>query len=323
MKAVVFVPRAGGADVEVREVAAPEPAAGEVLVKVRAAGLNRGELAVRKGLVSGNPQPSGIEFAGEVAALGAGASRFKPGDRVMGHWRAGQAQYVAADERLLVPVPQRLSWIEAAAWLNVFTTAHDAIVTNAQLKRGESILVNAASSGIGVAALQIARLLGASPVIGTSRSKAKLQALSAHGLQVGLHVDPHAGAAPVLAATGNKGVDVLIDSVGGRTLQANLESMAVLGRMVSVGRLGGNVGDIDLDLLAYKRVKLIGVTFRTRTKEERIACVQRCAEDLLPALADGRLNPVIHRSFRMEDIKAAHEAMERDEHIGKLVIEIG
>lgn len=132
-----------------------------------------------------------------------------------------------------------------------------------------------------------------------------------------------AGAAAILEATGKKGVDVLIDSVGGRTLQQNLESMAVLGRMVSVGRLGGNTGDIDLDLLAFKRVKLIGVTFRTRTKEERIACVQRCAADLLDALADGRLNPAVHRTFRMDDIQAAHEAMERNEHIGKLVIEIG
>jgi NADPH2:quinone reductase len=321
MRTVMFVPGAGGAVAEVRESPKPEAGPGEVLVRVRAAGLNRGEITIRRGLTSGAPQPTGIEFAGEIAACGAGAARFREGDRVMGHWRGGQADYVAVDERLLVPVPPRLSWIEAGAWLNVFVTAHDAIVTNAQFKAGESILVNAASSGIGVAALQIARLLGASPVIGSSRSAAKLEKLKQYGMQVGIQAgagDP----AAVAQATGKKGVDVLIDSVGGPVLQRNLECMAVRGRMVNIGRLGGNAGEIDLDLLALRRVKLIGVTFRTRSKEERIDCVQRCAADLWDALADGRLQPVVHRSFRMEEVKDAHACMERDEHIGKLVLEI-
>lgn len=320
MRAILFVPRPGGAVPEIHEVPAPVPAAGEVLVKVRAAGLNRGEMAVRRALTSGAPQPTGIEFAGEVAALGPGASRRKLGERVMGHWRGGQAEYVAVDERLLVPVPERLSWVEAGAWLNVFCTAHDAMVTNAGLKAGESVLINAASSGIGVAALQIARLIAASPVIGSSRSPAKLEKLKDYGLQVGL--DASAPPDAVRQATGGRGVDVLIDSVGGPALQRNLESMAILGRMVSVGRLAANSGGIDLDLLALKRVKLIGVTFRTRSMDERIECVQRCASDLLGPLAEGRLQPVVQRTFRMSEIQAAHVTMERDEHLGKLVIEI-
>ena len=221
-----------------------------------------------------------------------------------------------------MPVPARLSWVEAGAWLNVFCTAHDAIVTNAGLKKGESILVNAASSGIGVAALQIARLLGARPVIASSRSPAKLEKLRAYGMTAGI-VAGEGGAKAVAETTGGKGVDVLIDSVGGSALQTNLEAMAVKGRIVSVGRLASNVGEIDLDLLALRRVRLIGVTFRTRSKEERIECVQRCAADLLDALADGRLQPVVQRSFRLDDIVAAHACMERDEHVGKLVIEIG
>lgn len=320
MRAVLLVPRPGGAVPEVREVPVPAPGAGEVLVKVHAAGLNRGEMVVRRALTTGAPQPTGIEFAGEVAALGSGTSQRKPGERVMGHWRGGQAEYVAVDERLLVPVPERLSWVEAGAWLNVFCTAHDAMVVNAGLKAGESVLINAASSGIGVAALQIARLIGATPVIGSSRSAAKLEKLRAYGLETGL--DAAAAPEAVKQATGGRGVDVLIDSVGGPALQRNLESMAILGRMVSVGRLAANSGEIDLDLLALKRVKLIGVTFRTRSLAERIACVQRCAADLLGPLAEGRLAPVVHRTFAMADIQAAHDCMERDEHIGKLVIEI-
>lgn len=157
-------------------------------------------------------------------------------------------------------------------------------------------------------------------MIGSSRSPAKLGKLRQYGLRVG--IDAQAGPSAVVHATGEKGVDVLIDSVGGPVLQRNLESMAIRGRMVSVGRLAANRGEIDLDLLALRRVRLIGVTFRTRTKEERIECVQRCASDLWDALSDGRLQPVVHRSFRMDEVKAAHECMERDEHIGKLVLEI-
>lgn len=300
----------------------PSPGPGEALIRVHAAGLNRGEILIRQGLTSGDPQPAGIESAGEVVALGAGVTRVKIGDRVMCHQRGGQSEYVAADQRLLVPIPRRLSWVEAAAWLNVFVTAHDAIVTNGELKSGESLLVNAASSGIGIASLQIARLLGATPVIASSRSSEKLKQLRAHGMQVGIEIGSTALPAAVADATGKKGVDVLIDNVGGNMLGQHLECMAIRGRMVSVGRLAAASGEINLDVLALKRVKLIGVTFRTRSLEERIACVQRCAEDLWAALADGRLQPVVHRTFRMEEARAAHEFMQQDEHIGKLVLEI-
>ena len=308
MKAVMFVPHADGASVEVRDVPKPIPAPGEALIRVVAAGLNRGELATRSKLVSGVPQPNGIEFAGEVVELGENVSTVRVGDRVMGHWRAGQAEFVAADERLLVKIPPRLSWIEAAAWLNVFTTAHDAIVSNAQLAANEAILVNAASSGIGIAALQIARLYGARPI--------------AHGMEIGIDATSERYVAAVKAATGGNGADVLIDSVGANILNRNLDCLALGGRMVSVGRLATESGDINLDLLALKRITLIGVTFRTRTLEQRIACVRRCAEDLWDALADGRLQPVVHGTFRMQDIAEAHAAMEKNQHVGKLVLEI-
>ena len=242
MKAVMFVPRAGGAGVEIHDVPKPAPAAGEALIRVVAAGLNRGELATRSKLVSGRPQPNGIEFAGEVVEIGENVSMVKVGDRVMGHWRAGQAEFVATDERLLVKIPPRLSWVEAAAWLNVFTTAHDAIVTNAGLKRGEAILINAASSGIGIAALQIAGLLGGHPVLGSSRSADKLKLLGAYGMQVGIDATSSGYAAAVKEATDGNGVNVLIDSVGANIINQNLECMALGGRMVSVGRLAAESG---------------------------------------------------------------------------------
>jgi NADPH2:quinone reductase len=210
--------------------------------------------------------------------------------------------------------------VQAAAWLNVFTTAHDALVTNARLQRGESVLVNAAGSGIGTAALQIARLLGAQPILGSARSKARLDKLGAYGLQAAIDASDPQWPEVVKAATGGKGVDVILDNVGADVLGGNLACIALGGRLVSVGRLGADKGEIDMDLLALKRASLIGVTFRTRTLEQRAECVQRCARDLLPALADGRLEPVVDRTFPMADIAAAHDYMASNAHLGKVVL---
>ena len=318
----MLLPRAEGAEIVVQDVPQPVPGQGQVLVQVHAAALNRGELMTRQKLRAGDPQPNGIEFAGVVVELGSGAEPTWLGQRVMGHWRAGQAEYVAVDTRLLVPVPERLDWIQAAAWLNVFTTAHDAIVTRAQLKPGESVLINAAGSGIGTAALQIARLIGARPVLGSTRSAARREKLPRYGMQVGIDASSASWPQAVKDATAGRGVDVIIDSVGPDVLTGNLACIALEGRLVSVGRLGAERGEIDMDSLALKRASLIGVTFRTRTLEERAACVQRCAQDLLPALADGRLVPVLDRTFPMADIAQAHEYLARDAHLGKVVLQV-
>lgn len=322
MKAVLIVPSPGGGKIGVHEIPNPKPAPSEVLVRVHAAGLNRGEIGLRKGLTTGKPQQNGIEFAGEVIALGSDAHGVKPGDRVMGHWRGGQAELVTVDPRLLVKIPDRLSWIEAAAWINVFVTSHDAIVTSAGLARGESVLVNAASSGIGVASLQIARWIGATPIIGSSRTPAKLPQLKRYGIENGVDASQVDWPEAVLQATGGRGADVVIDSVGADVLNANLRCMALRGRLVSVGRLGAQRGEIDLDRVAAQRLKIIGVTFRTRSLEERIACVQRCAADLLEPLASGAINPVVDRTFPLDEIAQAHDHMETNSHIGKLVLAI-
>jgi NADPH2:quinone reductase len=232
----------------------------------------------------------------------------------------GYAEYVTVDYRLALPVPERLSWQEAATIPVAYMTEHDALITNAHLQAGESVLVNAASSGVGVAALQIAKLFGARPIIGTGGSPEKLAALAAFGMEHGINYQQENVADAVLAATNGNGVDIVIDHVGAPLLQDHMRCMALKGRLIGVGRLGGRSTEIDLDLLALKRLRLIGVTFRTRTLDERIAIAQRCATDILPALADGRLRPLIDRTFPLDEALEAQGYMASNAHMGKIVL---
>ncbi|WP_439686446.1 NADPH:quinone reductase or related Zn-dependent oxidoreductase [Cupriavidus oxalaticus] len=320
MKAVRVVPGPEGGKVEVQDIPVPVVATGQVLVRVRAAGLNRGEINQAKELRSGNTITTGVEFAGEVAEVGAGVNGWRVGDRVMGHGRGCQADYVVADPMALIPVPDGLSWIDAAAFPNVFITAHDALVTNGRLVAGESVLVNGASGGVAMAAIQIASLMGARPVIASSRSAAKLDKISQFGVDVGIDASRDDQVEAVMAATGNKGVDIIIDTVGGPVFEANMQSLAIKGRLVNIARLGSATAQIDLAQLWLKRLQLIGVTFRTRTEQERLECIQACARDLLPFLRAGRVRLPIDRTFAMTDIAAAHAYMKQDQHVGKIVL---
>nr|WP_245178439.1 zinc-binding dehydrogenase [Cupriavidus sp. AcVe19-1a] len=290
------------------------------MVRVRAAGLNRGEINQAKELRSGNTITAGVEFAGEVADVGAGVSGWRKGDRVMGHGRGCQAEYVVADPLALMPVPDGLSWIDAAAFPNVFITAHDALVTNGRLVAGESVLVNGASGGVALAAIQIASLMGARPVIASSRSAAKLDKISQFGVDVGIDASRDDQVEAVMKATGNKGVDIIIDTVGGPVFEANMQSLAVKGRLVNIARLGSATAQIDLTQLWLKRLQLIGVTFRTRTEQERLECIQACARDMLPFLRAGRVRLPVDRTFAMTDIAAAHAYMKQEQHVGKIVL---
>ncbi|MDE0364953.1 MAG: zinc-binding dehydrogenase [Gammaproteobacteria bacterium] len=323
MKALYVVAGPEGGKFRFDDAPVTDPGPGQARVRVRASGLNRGVvmfLAAQRGDGS-RVFPMGIvEFAGEVDALGEGVEGVSVGDRVMARGPDAAAEFVNLDARFLVPVPADWSWEQAAAVPNVFVTSHDAVVTNGRLQPGESLLVTGGASGVGTATLQIARLLGASPVIATTRTPGAKGA-TLEELGADLIVDTTEPDWPELVrkATDDKGVDVVIDTVGAPLLAGNLDAMALCGRLVSVGRTGGTTDEIDLDLVALKRLQLIGVTFRTRTVEEDIACSRRFAEDLLGALDDGRLRPVLHGSFPWEEIEAAYASMAEDNHIGKIV----
>jgi NADPH2:quinone reductase len=324
MKALFIVPGPTGGIFEFRDIPQPTPGAGEVLIKVHASGTNRGELLARPLLRSDNPalrpMRSGGEFAGEVASLGDGVAGWSVGDRVMGRATGSYAEFTIANPRALMRIPNGMAWAEAASIPNVFVTAHDAIVTNAQTKRGESVMITAGSSGVGTAAIQIARHLGANLVIATSRSLSKRTALLELGAREVIDVSRPAWVDEVMAATGKRGIDVIIDNVGGPMLADNIRVLAIKGRLISVGRNAGNVGDCNLDEVARKRVSIIGATFRTRSLEESMVCGERFATDLLEAFNTGALKPVLDRTFPFERIADAHAYMLSDVQIGKIVV---
>lgn len=322
MKAVRIVPGPEGGRLEIHDSPTPQAGPGEVLVRVAASGLNRGEVNQVRQARSGQPRPAGVEFAGRVAAIGAGVTTWREGDAVMGHGIGGQAEYVLAAPRALMPVPPGTSWVDAAAFPNVFITAHDALVTNGEFRADQTVLVNAASSGIGLAAIQIAAQLGATRVLASSRSPHKVRRLNEYGVTHPIDLSTQDQVEAVMAATDGKGVDIIVDSVGGTVFEANLKSLAVKGRLVNIGRMGSSTSVIDLEALWLKRLKLIGVTFRTRSEEERLACIEACARDVLPLMREKRLRFPVDRCFGMDEIVAAHECIQADRHFGKIVISI-
>jgi NADPH:quinone reductase-like Zn-dependent oxidoreductase len=313
--------------IELADVADPVPGTGEVLVRVRAAGLNRADLAARAGVRRTGPEwaearapfVGGMELAGEVLAVGDGVSTWRPGDRVMGRG-AGYAELAAVRGQRLLPVPDELAWPEAGGFPIALTTAHEALVTCGHLETGQTVVVNAATSGVGVVAVQMAAALGARTVIAVSRSTEKLRmleefvgTLSGRLITVsGDFVDP------VRECTDGHGADLIIDHVGASALQDNLVVARNGGRIVQVGRLGGKVATIDLDQLASKRLELVGLAFRSRTGPELDAVVARCVASLGPRLSG--IRPRIAETFRLSDVLKAQERLAQNNHVGKLVL---
>jgi NADPH:quinone reductase len=306
------------------EAPMPEPKPNEIVVAVKAAGVNRFDVMAAEGyrdprLPKDAPTPLGLECAGEVVKTGAAVTRWSVGDQVMGRCWGGFADFAIMKEGLAMCKPERLSWPEAAT-MHVLVVAYDAIITNANLRPEEALLVNAASSGIGVAAMQIATLIGAAPIIGTTRSVEKLRPMTKARLPAVEIVATDDFAKNVLKFTQDRGVDVVADSIGGTILADNLACMALLGRLVSIGRLGATSGELDMDLMSLKRITLIGVTNRTRTEAEQNAIVERFGQDILPALADGRMRPVVDRTYSFDQAAEAVRYLANGAQVGKLVL---
>lgn len=313
--------------VKIQDVAKPEPKAHEVLVRVRACGLNRADLMVASGMAHGAIGGAGTivgqEFSGEVVSVGSEAKGVKEGDRVMCHGTASWADYAIADWGRTAPIPDANMSFEQAATLPVaLYTMHNAIVTNAKIQSGETILIQGASSGVGLMGLQIARLKGAKTVIGSSTNAVRRGKLKDYGADTAVDSKSSDWVEAVLAATDNKGVDIIIDQLSGYVANDNLKATAIMGRIINVGRLGGFNGNFDFDLHAARRIQYIGVTFRTRSIEEIRAITKGVREDLGKDIEAGNLSLPIDQSFLLDDVTDALAKMKANEHFGKITLRL-
>ncbi|NNF26906.1 MAG: NAD(P)H-quinone oxidoreductase [Gemmatimonadetes bacterium] len=314
----------GGPDVlRLETVSDPEPGEGRILVDVATSGLNRADLLQRRG---GYPAPPGapqdipgLEFAGTVAAVGPGVSRWAVGDRVMGIVAGGgYAEKVVVHESVAVSAPTGVDLQDAGAIPEVFMTAFDAVFLQAELQPGETLLIHAVGSGVGTAAVQLARRLGAI-TIGTSRTVAKLDRAAGLGLDVGI---PGGDGwwDEVLEHTEGRGADVILDLVGGPYLSGNQRALARRGCHVVVGVPGGAKAEIDLRALMVKRGRIHGTVLRARSREEKAELARRFTEDVLPGFNEGSLQPVIDRILPASNVAEAHAVMERNENFGKILL---
>ncbi|MGE5230947.1 MAG: NAD(P)H-quinone oxidoreductase [Deltaproteobacteria bacterium] len=323
MRAIVYTGAGGPEVIAIREVPTPVPGPGEIRVRVKAAGLNRADILQRRGAYPAPPgwpaDIPGLEYAGDVDSVGSGVSRWRPGDRVMGLvGGGGQAEAVVVRQEEALPLAADLSYAEGAAIPEVFYTAYDALVTRGRVAPGERVLIHAVGSGVGTAAAQIAKHLGAT-VIGTSRSAAKLARVQSYGVDAGIDTSR----TPFEDAVGAP-VHVVLDVLGASALAANLGVLAPRGRLVILGLMAGRRGEIDLDIVLRKRLEIIGSVMRSRAAGERAALTAEIAERML-SLFESRggcapvLRAVLERVYPMERLAEAHGVMERNENFGKLV----
>ena len=303
-------------EIVIEEHPDPVAGAGEVLVRVRAAGLNGADMMQRRGLypapAGSPPDIPGLELAGEVAALGAGAARFELGERVMGVvGGGGQAELAVAHERELMPVPAGLDWPAAGGAPEVFTTAHDALFTQAALRPGERLLVHGGAGGVGTAAIQLARAAGASATA-TVRNEQLREQVGELGAEV-LAPDGFAEHGPF---------DVVLELVGAPNLAANLDALAPGGRIVVIGVSAGVKGELNLLALMGKRARISGSTLRARPLEEKALAARLVEREVLPLFEGGRLRVPIAETFALEDAAAAYERFAAGGKLGKVVLEI-
>jgi len=323
MKAAVL----GEKGVEVRDVPKPAPKPNEVLIKVRASSLNRADTIVAAGIqhgpVGGVGARLGLECSGEVEAVGSEVTGFKAGDRVMGSAPGGFAEYTVTDAGRLHRIPgNNMTYAQAACFPIALQTMHNAVVTAGRLKRGETLLIQGASSGVGLMGMQIGKLMGASVVLGTSTNAHRRAQLKDYGCDVPIDTSKPDWPEDVKTATGGNGVNLIVDMVSAPVANGNLAACALLGRIVNVGRLGGTKGEFNYDLHALKRIDYIGVTFRTRTPEEVRDIVKAMRADLWPAVESGKLSLPIHKTFKLDHIVEALGVMTANQHFGKIVIDV-
>jgi putative PIG3 family NAD(P)H quinone oxidoreductase len=327
MRAIIITGTGGPEVLEIREVPTPEPRGDQVRVRVRACGVNRADLLQCKGVYPAPPgAPAdipGLEYAGEVDALGPDVvGPLKVGDRVLGIvGGGGQAEYVVTHERLAALIPSNLDFVEAAAVPEAFITAHDALVTQGRVLPGERVLIHAVGSGVGTAAVQIAHAMGCE-VWGTSRTADKLEKTKPLGLDHGIEASQGDFAEKVRASTGGRGVDVVIDLLGGPALEGNMAALAPKGRLVLVGLLGGSQAPLDLNVMLRKRLTIVGTTLRARSLEEKIAVTQRFAAQVVPWLERSLVRPMVDSVFPFEDVRAGFLRLESNQVFGKVVLRI-
>jgi len=328
MKAVYIKEFGGAENLEIRTVEnPPKPTGKEVLVRVRAAALNRADIMQRMGFYPAPPgfpeRILGLEYAGEVAEIGEGVTNFKIGDKVFGITAGGaQAEFLLTRESLLARIPGNLNFTEAAAIPEAFITAHDAIFTQGELQTGETLLIHAVGSGVGLAALQLATAKNIR-VFGTSRTADKLEKCRAFGLEEAILTDKKDlnFAETVKEKTGGKGADVILDLVGAKYFAANLESLNLKGRLILVGLTAGARAEFNLRMALSKRARIIGTVLRSRPAAEKGEATQKFIEDVLPLIAEGKIKPNPDKVFPVENIKEAHERLESNASFGKVVLE--
>ena len=313
----------GSGNLELREVEVPQPGPTEMLVKLKAAGLNRGEFIRGHGLhTPGKAKAAGLEGAGEVIAVGSAVKGFAVGDAIMGRTAAGFAEYSLIDQGETTRKPDALSWEEAAGASLAQWVAYDMVVSEGDVGAGDWVLVTGVSSGVGVGALQIAKQRGAH-VIGTSGSVAKLERLKAMGMDAGVVARGAGFAAEVLRLTGGKGVKLAINNVGGTAFPDALASLAYRGRLAIVGYVDNTLAaQVDLEALHAKRLRVFGVSNKLRPLAERAQTVAGFVRDILPLYASGAIRPVIDQVFEFDALPQARDAMESNAQVGKIVLRV-
>ncbi len=322
MKSYWIVTKGTQSVVERREVPIPQPQAEEVLIRIHATALNRGELIVGSAVHGGAEKLGGTEASGVVEAVGEGVSEWKKGDRIMGRVRGAFAEYAAMYAGQVMPMPARLTWEQAAAIPSSFITAYEAIVRYGKLGAGEWLLISGVSSGVGVASVLTAKVIGAR-TLGTSRSAAKLDKLTAIGLDVPIATRGADFAGIVRSATGGEGANLAVNLVGGTVFGEMMRSLAREGRLAIVGYVDGEYhSDIDLAAAHVNRLQIFGISNVRLKREERAQTTRGFERDILPAIVDGRITPLVDRIFGFDELPAAKRYIESNAMVGKVVVKV-